>query len=72
MDLPGRGANEHGLVQEEGTPLPRGGVVFGRAAEELKLPVDSFHEPGIAEHVDEVAFIPEEPTNWIQFHMGRL
>lgn len=66
--LPGRGGNEHSLVQEERTPFLGIGPVGSGAAEELEFPVEAFHEPGIAKQGDEVAFVPEEPTDWIYFH----
>jgi len=64
-DLPGRGGNEHGLVQEERTPFLGIGPVGISAAEELELPVETFYEAGIAKQGDQVAFVPEEPTDWI-------
>ena len=67
-DLPGRGGNEHRLVEEERTPFLGVGPVGIVAAEQLELPVEAFHEPGIAKQGDQVAFAPEEPTDWIYFH----
>ena len=53
------------FMQKQGTPLLGVGPVGIGAAEQLELPIEAFYEPGITEQSDEVAFIPEEPIDWI-------